>query len=157
MSAPRRPSRRTWLAAVAFFALAVVGAALYTQHAWDMLPCPWCVLQRLIFVAIAAAALLGLLWPPAGAAGVLALGACGVAAALWQHFVAVSSESCDLTLADRIVAATGLDGRFPEVFMAMTTCADAAVDLAGMPYELWSLAAFVLCMLGAVQARRRRT
>lgn len=141
---------------MALFALAVVGAALYTQHAWDMLPCPWCVLQRLIFIAIAAAALLGLLWPPAGAIGVLALGACGVAAALWQHFVAVSSESCDLTLAERLIAATGLDGRYPEIFMPMTTCADGAVDLAGVPYELWSLAAFVLCMLGALLSLRRR-
>ncbi|MBI3154026.1 MAG: disulfide bond formation protein B [Burkholderiales bacterium] len=148
--------RRAWLAAVAVFALAAVGAALYTQHGWDMLPCPWCVLQRLVFVAIAAVALLGLLWPPAGAAGVLALGACGVAAALWQHFVAASSASCDQTMADRIVAATGLDGRFPEVFMAMTTCADGAVDLAGLPYELWSLAAFALCMLGAALALRAR-
>ena len=136
MSSTRRPSRRTWLAAVAVFALAVVGAALYTQHAWDMLPCPWCVLQRLIFLAIAAAALLGMLWPLAGAASVLALGACGVAAALWQHFVAVSSESCDLTLADRIVAATGLDGRF-QGSLTGEMIDHGFIRPAGVGYQLW--------------------
>ena len=149
-------AKRGVLALTALVALAAVGAAYFTQHAWDMQPCPWCVLQRLIFLAIAAVALLGLLWPPGGAVGVLSLGACGVAAALWQHFVAASSESCDLTFADRLMAATGLDARFPDVFMAMASCAEAAVDLAGVPYELWSLAAFVLLMLGAVMALRAR-
>jgi protein dithiol:quinone oxidoreductase len=149
-------TRRAWLAAIALFALAVVGAALFTQHVWDMQPCPWCVLQRLIFVAIAAAALLGLAWPPGGAAAAIALALAGLASALWQHFVAASSESCDLTLADRIMAATGLDGRFPEVFMAMATCAEAAVDLFGLPYEFWSGAGFVLVIAGAAQVLRRR-
>ena len=37
-----------------------LGAALVSQHVFDMQPCPWCVLQRLIFVALALAALLGL-------------------------------------------------------------------------------------------------
>jgi disulfide bond formation protein DsbB len=33
-----------------------VGIALFTQHGLGMQPCPWCVLQRLIFLAIAALA-----------------------------------------------------------------------------------------------------
>jgi disulfide bond formation protein DsbB len=77
------------LGGVAAAALSSVGFALYTQYAWDMQPCPWCVLQRAIFVAISLMALLGLLWrSPLGrrvAAGlVLLLGCGGVAAALWQ-------------------------------------------------------------------------
>lgn len=149
-------ARRGLLALTAVVALAAVGAAVFTQQAWDMQPCPWCVLQRLIFVAIAGAALLGLLWPTGGAvlAGLLALS--GLAAALWQHFVAASAESCDLTLADRIMAATGLDGRFPEVFMAMTTCADGKVDLFGLPYETWSGTLFALMALAMVAVLRRR-
>ena len=38
-----------------------VGMALITQHVFDMQPCPWCVLQRLIFLCIAVAALPGIL------------------------------------------------------------------------------------------------
>ena len=124
-----------------------VGFALYTQHVWGMLPCPWCVLQRLIFVLIGAAALLGLLL--AGASGrrvagglALPLALAGMGTALWQHFVAAASASCNLSMADRLMGATGLDSRFPEVFAAYASCADAKVDLAGVPYELWSLALF---------------
>ncbi len=124
-----------------------VGFALYTQHVWGMLPCPWCVLQRLIFVLIGEAALLGLLL--AGASGrrvagglALPLALAGMGTALWQHFVAAASASCNLSMADRLMGATGLDSRFPEVFAAYASCADAKVDLAGVPYELWSLALF---------------
>ena len=73
---------------------------LVAQHVFDVRPCPWCVLQRVIFVAIAALALGSLLvgnalWRRvlAGVMAVLAL--CGVAAALWQHFVAAASASCN--------------------------------------------------------------
>ena len=158
MSGPAAGARaRLWLAAAALLSLAAVGAAVYTQQAWDMLPCPWCVLQRLIFVAIAAACVLGLLWPAGGAALALVLAGGGIAAALWQHFVAASAASCDLTLADRIMAATGLDGRYPDVFMAMASCADAKVDLFGLPYEFWSLGLFVvLAAMAALALRRTR-
>jgi len=147
---------RAWLAAMALLSLAAVAAALYTQHVWDMQPCPWCVLQRLIFVAIAAACLLGLALPRTGATLVLVLAGSGVASALWQHFVAASSASCDLTLADRLMSATGLDGLWPEVFMAMASCADAKVDLAGLPYEFWSLGLFVALAAAALWLLRRR-
>lgn len=151
------PSRkRAVLALTALVALAAVGAAYFTQHVWGMQPCPWCVLQRLIFVAIAAAAVLGLLWPTGGAALAGLLAASGLAAALWQHFVAASAESCDLTLADRIMAATGLDGQFPEVFMAMSSCADAKVDLFGLPYEAWSGALFAATLVAMAAVLRRR-
>jgi disulfide bond formation protein DsbB len=145
---------------VAVGGVAVVGAALVTQHVFDMQPCPWCVLQRLIFLAVSAAALVGLVWRSTvgrrvSGGLVVGLALCGVTAALWQHFVAASSASCDLTLADRIVAATGLDGRFPTVFAAYASCADAAVDLGGVPYEFWSLAAFAMFGVGGVIARRQ--
>jgi disulfide bond formation protein DsbB len=143
------------------FALAVllplgaVGAALFTQYRLDMQPCPWCVLQRAIFVAIALAALPGLLLRlsvlrKASAGLALALSACGMAAALWQHFVAASSTSCKQTLADQIVQGSGLSERWPEVFAAYASCADAAVKLFGLSYEFYSLALFAL--LGALMA-----
>ena len=151
--------KRAVLAGAALLSLAAVGAALYSQHVLDMQPCPWCVLQRLIFLCIAAACLLGLGLPRIGASLALAFAGTGIAAALWQHFVATSAESCDLTLADRILAATGLDGAYPEVFMAMASCADAKVNLFGLPYEAWSGGLFVLiaaAMVWLLRARPRR-
>ena len=150
---------RLFLAAAAL-SLGVVAAALVTQHVLGMLPCPWCVLQRLIFVVIATLALMGAALSAVTrapiarrvAAGLMLLGAvAGAAAALWQHFVASSSTSCNLTLADRVVTATGLDALLPDVFAAWASCADAAAKLLGLPYEVWSLTAFVV--LGAVALR----
>ncbi len=42
----------------AALALVALGAALVSQHRFDMQPCPWCVLQRLLFAVGAALALL---------------------------------------------------------------------------------------------------
>lgn len=136
------------LIAIAALCFGAVGAALVTQHGFGMEPCPWCVLQRLIFVVIGAVALLGLAWQTAFGQRVvlfvlLLLCGSGIAAALWQHFVAAASNSCNLTLADRIVAGLGLDALLPAVFQATASCADAAVDLVGVPYEFWSLALFI--------------
>ena len=58
--------------------------------------------------------------------------------------MAKASASCNLTLADRIVSGLRLDALLPDVFQATATCADAAVDLVGVPYEFWSLALFVI-------------
>ncbi len=155
------PSAARLFAAMVIVGLGAVAAALFTQHVWGMEPCPWCVLQRLVFVAIALAGVLGLAWR--GAAGrvvaallALALALSGVAAALWQHFVAAKSESCNLTLADRIVGGLRLDTLLPDVFSPRASCADAAVDLFGLPYEFWSLGLFVLLALAALAALRAR-
>lgn len=147
---------RAWLGGIALGGVAAVGAALVSQHFYGMQPCPWCVLQRAIFAAIGLVALLGALLPfgllrRGLGVVVLLLAASGVAAALWLHFVAASSASCDLTLADRIIGDLGLDARFPEVFMATASCADAKVDLLGLPYEVWALALFVLIGAAAVR------
>ena len=148
-------------ALIALMSFGAVGIALYTQHKLDMQPCPWCVLQRLVFVAIGAWALLGALlparlWRQVVALVVSLLAACGMAAALWQHFVAKASASCNLTFADKVMNATGLNERFPEVFAAYASCADAAVDLAGIPYEFYSLALFVLIDAIALMSFIRR-
>lgn len=130
------------LVAIALLSLAAVGAAVFTQHTWGMQPCPWCVLQRVVFVAIAAVALVAAALPRgvqvAGLGLVALLADAGLAAAVWQHFVAAEQASCSMTLADRIVGTLGLDERWPQVFMATASCAEAKVKLMGLPYEAWS-------------------
>ena len=140
---------------IAAASLAAIGAALVSQHVFDMQPCPWCVLQRAVFAAIAVVAAAGALLPnrPARCGALLAtdlLATAGAGAALWQHFVAKSSSSCKLTLADRIISGLALDAMAPEVFAPRASCADAAVNLLGIPYEFWSLGLFLA--LGAAAA-----
>ena len=159
MTAPiRNPG--IWFSCIALICVAAVGAALVTQHVFNMQPCPWCALQRLILLAIAAVCLLGGLMGRSGrriGAGVaLLLALCGVAAALWQHFKAASSTSCNLTLADKILSGLQLDRLLPSVFEPRASCADAAVNLMGVPYDFWSLALFVLVALAAARLMSRR-
>lgn len=153
-------TRKQVFIAAAVVPLAAVGAALVTQHAFGYLPCPWCVLQRLIFVAISVAALAGAfgrrLVQRAAAGLILALATSGMAAALWQHFVASVSTSCNLTLADRIVSGLGVDALLPQVFAPYASCADAAARLLGLPYEFYSLTIFTLLAATAVHLLRRR-
>jgi protein dithiol:quinone oxidoreductase len=149
-------------ALVVLLCVAALGAALVSQHHFDMQPCPWCVLQRLVFVLIALVALPAAVVPRVpslrriSALAVTLLAAAGVAAALWQHFVAASSASCKLTLADRIMGATGLDALWPAVFAAFAGCAEAAVRLFGLPYEFWSLTLFAALGALALMAWRTR-
>ena len=147
---------RQWLLAMAGLCLAAVAAALLSQHVLGMQPCPWCILQRLLFVVIALVCLLAAAIgaPPARRtlAGVaLLLSIAGIAAALWQHLVAAKSSSCSLTLADKVLNALGVEALAPWLFQVTASCADAAVSIVGLPYEYWSLGLFVV--LGAMSLR----
>ena len=142
-------SHRGLLIGIAALCFGALAAALVSQHVFGMEPCPWCVLQRLVFAGIGLVALAGLAWRTATGMltfglGLLAFAASGIATALWHYFVASSSTSCNLTLADKIMNASDLPALLPEVFEARATCADAAVSLLGVPYVLWALALFVL-------------
>ena len=161
MASNARLPSATPLVIVGVACLAAVGAALVSQHVFDMQPCPWCVLQRVIFVAIAIVCLVGAAFRAGaariGAASLAALLAmAGIAAALWQHFKAAASASCNLTLADKIISGLQLDSLLPDVFAPRASCADAAVSLFGIPYDFWSLALFVLCAIAAASVLRAR-
>jgi protein dithiol:quinone oxidoreductase len=156
---------RTTQALIGLGSFAAVGFALYSQHQMGMQPCPWCILQRIVFLAIGAVSLLSALQPSGLlrrvlSLPVLALAGGGVAAAWWQHFVAAKSQSCALTFADKVIGFFGADTRFPEVFEVRASCADAAVNLLGVPYEFWSMALFaligLLALMGLLTRTRRR-
>lgn len=141
------------LALIALASLGSVAGALLAQYRFNMQPCPWCILQRVIFIAIGLLAVVGALLPAVwlrrllgSLIGLLAVG--GGAAALWQHFVAAKSASCDLTLADRIVSGLKLDATWPQLFEVRASCAEAAATILGVPFELWSFALFALLLLG---------
>lgn len=148
------------LGTIVLLCVAAVGVALVSQHVFDLQPCPWCVLQRAIFLAIALACCIGLAWR--SVAGrvlsvtlVLLLAVAGAAAAIWQHFWAAASPSCNLTLADKILNGAGLSTLAPDVFAPRATCADAAVSLLGIPYDFWSLALFAIVAVLAISALAR--
>ncbi len=139
--------------------LAAVGGALVAQHVYGVKPCPWCILQRGIFIVIAAVCLVGagvawLLRSPArevavrvAAVPLVLLSVSGLVAATYQHEVAAQSESCAMGAADRIIQFFDLEERLPAVFMITANCNEAgAYRLLGLPYEIWSGLMFALCL-----------
>lgn len=152
-------SPRQSLLAIAALAIAGVAAALVGQYGYDMRPCPWCILQRVMFVLIALLCVIGALLPSrpaqrAAAGGVVVIALLGIAAALWQHFVAAKSTSCNLTFADKVLSALQIESLSAGLFGITGSCADAVVDLLGVPFEFWSLGLFVALAAIALSALR---
>ena len=143
--------------------LASLGVALVAQYQFGVKPCPWCILQRVLVMVLATVALVGggLAWglKKSGrlrgaqiasrvlAVPVVVLALAGVVAATYQNAVASDSASCTMTVADRLIAATGLEDLWPEVFMITANCAEAhAYRLLGLPYEVWSGLLFAMAL-----------
>ena len=152
------------LAGMAMASFAAVGVALIAQHQFGVKPCPWCVLQRAIFLAVGAFSLLGWLMQAkrslrqAALVVVLLLCAAGLTAAVFQHEVASQTASCAMGLADKIVTALNLEELWPSVFMITANCSEAAAyRFVGLPYEVWSGLLFVaIGALGLLTLNRRR-
>ncbi|MFN3861730.1 MAG: disulfide bond formation protein B [Roseateles sp.] len=151
------------LLAMAGLSFAGVAIAFVAQHQFGVKPCPWCVLQRALYLAIGTLALLGWLarrqrmLRQALLLLVLVSCAAGLTAAVFQHEVASQSASCAMGLADQIVTALGLEELWPAMFMITANCAEAAAyRLLGLPYEVWSGLLFAgLAGLGLVVLARR--
>jgi disulfide bond formation protein DsbB len=144
------------LLVMAALSVAAVAAALVSQHVYDMQPCPWCILQRVIYLAIAALCLIGAVGSSVivrrgVGALVLLLSLSGAASALYQDLVASKSTSCNLTFADKVISALGLDGAFPPLLQVTANCSDAAVSVLGVPYAYWSLALYVMLAAAAIK------
>ena len=159
-----RAAREPFLPLLAVLSFAAVGLALVSQHVFQMQPCAWCTLQRLIYLLIGALALIAWLRlrgrSRATRLNVLALIAAalslyGVAVALYQHFVAARSQSCALSLADKLIKGANLDELAPWLFKATAYCSEANVPLFGLPYAIWSALLFVLLTFLALRAAWR--
>jgi len=153
-------SYRNRLLLISLLCFAALGIALASQHLFDMPPCAWCVLQRLIYLVVGILALLGAVGGAVAArlaallAAILAAG--GIVAAWYQYSVAARMLSCDQTFADRFMSGTGLDAAVPWLFGIYATCMDAMVTVLGVEYALWSLALFALLLVLALAAALRR-
>lgn len=145
---------------IAFLCFASLGVALVSQHVFDMQPCAWCVMQRVIFLVIGLVALIGSI---AGrvisriaALLIVILGSLGIAAAWHQYTVASKSLSCAMTFADRFMNGLGFDAAAPWFFGIYASCAEATVSLFGVEYALGGLALFGVLALLALPAAFKR-
>ena len=142
------PSRLLKITAI--ICILAVAFALFSQHVLGMRPCAWCVLQRVILLAIAAVCLIAAylpLLPKLMSVLAAALAASGVLAAWYQHTVASEMFSCAQTFADKFISNSGLDILMPWLFGVYATCMDAKVKLLGIEYAIWGLIIFVICLI----------
>jgi disulfide bond formation protein DsbB len=157
------PRSRTILLAISLISFALIGAALYLQHAKEMLPCPLCVIQRYLFLAVGIAALGGVLSDKlrAGAAVALlaALGGLGV---VGKHLYVLANPgfSCGIDPMETTLNKIPTAEFMPWMFRAEGLCQDASDTLFGLSIPQWSGAWFVLLTLALVwvviTARRQR-
>ncbi len=136
-------SPKLLLIAIAAACFALLGAALYLQFVEYMLPCPWCVIQRYLFTAIALICLITAFLPASttrrGAGLGLLAALSGIGAASWHLWVkAHPSISCGLDPVE-----TSLN-RFP------------TAKLLPFLFAGWRYAAPSMCRCSACRSRNGR-
>ncbi|TFW32682.1 disulfide bond formation protein B [Massilia horti] len=154
------PNSRNLLYLIAAVSFALIGAALYLQHVQDMLPCPLCVIQRYLFLAVGVCALVGAASGKIRAAAGLALiGALGGLGVVGKHLYVLAHPgfSCGIdpmeTALNKIPTATMM----PWVFRADGLCENAQGTLLGLSIPQWSAVWFTILTLSLVWVLARRT
>jgi disulfide bond formation protein DsbB len=140
---------RSLLLSIALAAFGLIGVALYLQHGLDMLPCPLCVIQRYLFLAIGVCALIGAYGKPKVGAGLGLLAALGGLYTAGDHLYILAHPglSCGIdpveTFLNKIPTATYL----PFLFRADGLCEDALAPWFGLSIPQWSFLWFGLFTL----------
>jgi disulfide bond formation protein DsbB len=153
------PTSRNALLLIAAVSLALVGAALYLQHAKDMLPCPLCVIQRYLFLGVAIFSLIGAFANKIKAFAALALlCALGGLGTVAKHLYVLAHPgfSCGIdpmeTMLNKIPTATLL----PWLFRADGLCEAAQDTVLGLNVPQWSAVWFVILAASLVWVLARR-
>lgn len=160
---------RTIYAAVFVACTALIGFALYLQHAQALEPCPMCILQRYAFIAIAAVALIAAIQNPRGRALVVysgsvvlfALTGGGIAARhSWLQHFPVKSFSCGADLG-YLLNTFPLAKALPAIFSGTGECSKVEWRILGLSIPEWALVWFAIfaavAVLVAVKRRVKNT
>lgn len=137
---------------VALVCVALLGFAMYLQIVEEMQPCPLCVIQRYMFVLIAAFSLLAYFMPPAARRGSTALGLLaalgGAGTAAWHLYVkAHPSVSCTTDPLETALNQLPTAKLLPQMFSADGFCSAPLPPVFGLQIPTWSLIWFVVLTL----------
>ena len=142
-----------FFAFIAMDCIAAVIIAVYLQSAWELYPCPLCILQRYFFIALGVAALLGMVSKRGGLRDgwstlclLLALGGSAVAGRhVWilQH----PEAGCGRDAVGEFVNGLPMAQWFPSVFYATGSCIDEIPPVLGVAFPVWALILFSLTAL----------
>jgi protein dithiol:quinone oxidoreductase len=150
---------RLVFAAIFVACAALIGTALYMQEYKGMDPCPMCILQRYVFVAIGIVALIAAVHGPRGGAGLkayavlialLAIAGGGVASRQsWLQHNPTKSVSCAASDLDFLLQNFPLSQALPKIFAGTGDCAAVHWRFLGLSIAEWALVWFVI-FLGTV-------
>lgn len=149
------------LVAVGVISLALVGFALFLQHAKGQMPCPLCVIQRYLFISLAAVCFLFAALPRgvtrfgASLGAMTALGGAGVAG--WHVWVKANpSVSCGIDPLETALNKYPTAELMPFLFKADGFCSAEYPAILGLSNPQWSLIWFVTLALVLIWAALRR-
>ena len=153
--------RRAWFATLALGCAGLVSSGLTLQHLLSLAPCPLCIFQRVLYMAIAGVGLLGLAWPSwhylwrvlVGLAS--GLGVCVAGYQSWmQAFPKLATECgyADPNLIERLVDWLGM--QWPGLFLATGFCTSRDWEFLGMSMANWSVLVFAACLVGVFSLGR---
>ena len=138
---------RTLLLSIAAACIALLAAAMVLQHVMNMLPCPLCVIQRYLFLAIAIATLGGVAarqqkWG-AGTALLCAVGGLGVAGR-HLYILAHPGLSCGIDPLETSLNKVFTAHFLPFMFKADGLCEAALAPFFGLSIPQWAFLWFAL-------------
>jgi disulfide bond formation protein DsbB len=139
--------------------LAILAIALYLQHFKDLDPCPWCIVQRLDYIAIGLLALTAALSRPARVGvgvysvlvGILALA--GGAAATYHILLQKDpqrAQACMGSIVEKLLDASRLGKMIPPLLQYDGPCTLKPWSALGLSVPEWSLVGFVLILIWAI-------
>lgn len=142
------PTGRGGLAVIFAAATGVVVLSVVMTEMLRLSPCPLCIFQRLNYMVIGVAALLGMALPGRRwwAGGILLLSLGGLGTALYQSWMQAFPElvkECSFTdpsLIEQLVDWLGM--RFPQLFLATGFCTSKEWVFLGLSIANWSVLVF---------------
>ncbi|MFC5694352.1 disulfide bond formation protein B [Pseudomonas sp. GCM10022186] len=151
---------------LAFLAcVAVMGGALYLEHALGLEPCPLCIVQRIFIIAFGIVCLIAALHGPERTGqrvyAVLALlfaagGAATAGRQVWLQSVPADQLPACLPSLDYMMEALPFQDIVKLMLHGTADCAEVTWTLFGMSIPEWSLLAFAGCILFSLYQLLRR-
>ncbi len=147
--------------------LGLLGYALYLQHLEKLDPCPWCIAQRLLYIAVALVALVAALHRP-GRVGTMLyavfgglFAATGIAAAIYQIQLQNDPQralECMGSWLERWLDASRVGKMIPPLLQYDGSCIAKSWAFLGLSIPGWSMVWFIVLLLTfvviVVKARR---
>jgi disulfide bond formation protein DsbB len=156
-------TKRLIFVATGAICVALVGAAVYLQQTQGMLPCPKCIIQRYLFLAVALICFVSAALPEraakvgAGLACLTSIG--GIGAASWLLWVKANPHiSCGIDPVEVALNKLPTAAWFPTLFEANGDCTTPYPPILGLDISQWSLLWFIALavVLGWVAIKRIR-